>query len=124
METSKTPQPFTLGEVLQFCLAHRRAKGSFADWQPFQIAYVLAKAHSGKSLYITSTSAGVSGMVIAYPLSEDTLYIEHILCKDRAAFQRLIKLCDERYPRRVLAYNRGGRQKTLKQTRLERYAKC
>lgn len=119
MVRQSTPPQFTLGRLLTFCLINKGPR-LFRGWPPHHIAYVLAEAHHSKILHVTACDNHITGMVIARPIGENRLHIEHILCVTRESLARLLQKCRQVYPGYTLIYDRRGRRRQLSQEQLTR----
>ena len=119
-EMSWMQPQFTLGRLLTFCIINKGPR-LFYNWEPWKIAYTLFEAYRKGNLHVTHKDNAITGMVIAIPVSETELSIEHILCVTKESLRLLIQKCKLWYPGKTLIYRHRGKHRKLNQERLNIY---
>lgn len=105
---NSTATRFTLKEVVDFCVAHKKEKG-FQEHNEDQIAHVIIEANKTNVLYIVADDIGLCGVCVAR-IDGPTLYVHEIICT-RNGFKTLIEEATKRFPGLEI---RGERNEKLK----------
>jgi len=100
---------FTLKEVAEFCW-DRKGSRAFKDYTYEEIASHIVEKAANKELVVVYDERGISGVCTYTRLSQGRryLYINHIVCA-RGAFRHFLRAARERFPKWILAGQRGGK---------------
>ena len=100
-----------LVDVLKFVLKHKGP--AFEGWLINQIANYLVEKTKRGELLVTESNGSITGMVIAYPISDKEIYVEHLICAKGG--MRLLRDAKKlMYPNHTIIGDRRGVKRKIK----------
>ena len=110
---------YTILELIQFCLRHRRNK-VFKGWTPQQIGWGIERAinHKGFAMAI-GEDGNLAGVCLSTPdHAAKVLHVHDVLCVRRGALSAMLIKCREWYPGYQITARRRGKMVSYRTERL------
>jgi hypothetical protein len=101
-----------LGDLLKFVIRYRGTR-AFIDCSYGEILYKIQQAAHRDNLHTVVENGKITGMIIAYTNTDNTLEIEQLVCSTKSAFKVLRHGCRHIYADMDLCFMRNGKRKRL-----------